>query len=231
MLKTSLKLLILILIPVSTANASILGPTYPAPGGNDWTNTGGISGASGTAVWDYSNFDNSAFDTLYLGLDQVSYGTNGAGLDNTISPFSFSSASGQTATWTASTTWYHDVNNAPTPASLRLVMTVAGIASPWVTDLASIGLDDTGSFGTLGAVIDNSAGVDFTLSWKIEADIGSGWQSLNSVPQSSSHNGWTRTNFATGFYYTMSSVPEPTTLVIWSLFGFVGTLGFRRRVS
>ncbi|QDU53963.1 hypothetical protein [Aeoliella mucimassa] len=228
-----LSLVALLVATASMANAAIQGPTYPAPGGNNWSGNG-ISGTEGTAVWNYSNFDTNSFSDLYFGLNQLDYGDNGAGLDGSVAPFTFSSASGQTATWTANTTWYNDVTNVPTAATTRLVMTVSGLgANPWITDLASIGLD-TG-FGDLGAVVDNSSGSDFSLSWSIEANIGSGWQPLNGpsgVPQSSSHSGYNRSSFATGFYYNEAVVPEPATMVVWTILGLsTGVVVYRRRVK
>ena len=201
-------------VSMGIASAFIQGPDYPPPGGVTWSGSG--SGTSGTATWNYSNFDVSGLDSLYFGLNQVDYGAIGAGLNNTADAFSLYSVSGTTAEWHASTTWYNGSSNVP--ASTRLVMTVGNLGpNPWTTDLASIGLD-TG-FGDLGAVVDNSSGSNFTLDWKIEADTGSGWQAINSVQQYLSHDGFTRTNFATGFYSELTAVPEPTTLIVWSLLG------------
>lgn len=192
-------------------HAATLGPLYPAPGGHDFVNTGGISGANGTAIWGFSNFDPASFDTLYYGLDQLSYGTAGAGLDGTLTPFTFSGVAGQTATWGGTTTWYDDVTLVATASTTRLQLTITGLgATPWITDLSSVGLNDIGTFGDLGAVADNSSGLDFVLQWTIEADTGSGWEAINTVQQSSAHEGDTRSSIATGFYYTApSAVPIP----------------------
>lgn len=110
-------------------------------------------------------------------------------------------------------------------------MTVNGLgANPWITNLASIGLDDTGAFGNLGAVVDNSSGLDFTLGWKVEANTGSGWVPINSVLQTAAHAGYTETNFATGFYYELpASVPEAGALAVWSILGLAAGLAVRRK--
>lgn len=219
-----------LVVLTSVANAAIQGPTYPAPGGNSFSGNG-VSGANGTAIWNYSGFDTNGFDSLYFGLNQTDHGALGAGLDGVANPFSLHAISGNTAEWRANTSWFVSTGGPHVPATTRLVMTVTGLgATPWITDLASIGLD-TG-FGNLGAVVDNSSGLDFTLAWKVEANTGSGWQAINSVPQHASHNGYTRTSFATGFYYTEAAVPEPTTLAVWSLLGLsTGIVVYRRRAK
>lgn len=103
-------------------------------------------------------------------------------------------------------------------------MTITGLgATPWITDLASIGLDV--GFGDLGAVADNSSGADFTLTWKIEANVGSGWQAINNISQHISHDGYTNTSFATGFY---SAVPVPAAVWLFSS-GLLGLIGIARR--
>ncbi len=208
-----------------SSHAVTVGPVYPAPGGNVWNGSG--NGTSGTATWDYSNFNTSGLDALYFGLNQVDYGPAGAGLDGSLTAFTFSGISGQTATWEATTTWYNSVNLNPTAANTRLLMTVTGLgATPWTTDLTSVGLDDTGTFGVLGAVVDNSAGLDFTLLWSIEADTGSGWQSIQSVLQHNTHDGDSVSSIATGFY-SVATVPVPA--AVWLFGSAIGLLGWMRR--
>lgn len=212
-----------------SSHAATVGPVYPAPGGNSWVNTGGISAASGTAVWSYSAFDVTGLTGLYFGLDQLNYGPAGAGLSGTADPFVFSGVSGQTATWTALTTWDNPnvIGTGTTAATTRLRMTITGLGgTPWITDLASVGLDDTGTFGALGAVADNSAGLDFDLTWDIMADTGGGYIAINSVQQPPGPPyDQTRSSVATGFY---STVPVPA--AAW-LFGsaMVGLFGVSRR--
>ncbi len=200
---------------------------YPAPGGNSWSGNG-VNGPDGTAVWEYSGFNTGGVSSLYFGLNQTSYGTLGARLHGAADPFTSIGVSGTTATWSGTTTW--KIHNSPSDQHIlvntRLLMTITGLgANPWIEDLASIGLD---TFGFLGAVVDNSAGQDFTLQWAIQADVGNGWQAINSVQQAWDHNGMTRSSFATGFYYEPAqSVPEPGTLAMLAL-GFVA-VGTRRR--
>lgn len=189
--------------------AAPVGPTYPAPGGNDFASTGGPGAQAGGVTWSYSNFDVSGLSALYFGLDQLN-GPVGAGLSGTADPFSnFDGVSGTVATWSGTTTWYdHQNGTNPSTVATRLTITITGLGStPWVTDLASIGLDS--GFGDLGAVVDNSSGSDFSMHWAVESDADGGWKALNDVRQHSSRDGQTITNFGTGFYYEeASAVPE-----------------------
>ena len=218
----------LVLTSLSSFAAPTLGPVYPAPNGNDWVSNG-VSAADGTSVYSYSNFDLSGLDSLYFGLNQVDYGLAGAGLNGSPSTFNFISASGDTAVWEANTDW--DDPGVPgtglTAAMTRLTMTVSS-GLTWSTDLAGAGLDDVGTFGPLGAVVDNSAGVDFDLTWAIEGNTGSGWQALNSIQQPSSNQA-TRSSVGTGFYYVESAAPVPVPATLSLFAAGIAGLGWMRR--
>ena len=73
-------LLPLLIATSFSAQAVPIGPTYPASGGNNFTSNS-VSAADGTAIWSYSNFDVSGLNKLYFGLDQMTYGPAGAGLN------------------------------------------------------------------------------------------------------------------------------------------------------
>ena len=221
---------------VPSAQATTLGPTYPAPGGNDWQNTG-TNPTEGTAIWEFTNFDVTGLDALYYAFNNIDYGHNGAGLDNTLTDFAFQSVAGDTATWNAATQYWN--GSQYINANVQLVATISFGSASWETDLASIGLDDTVVYGEIGAVIDNSAGDDFHLSWKVEGDVGSGWQQLNGPPNSgaiqqfSGYGGHTRSSVAWGFYYVESEVPAPTGVIGLASLGVIGlgVVARRRRKS
>ena len=217
----------LIGLMASASQAASVGPDYPPPGGVTWTDGGG-NGLIGTKTWNYSAFDVSGLNALYFGLNQIDYGAIGAGLHGAADAFTLFTVSGTTAEWRASTTWANDVTNVHGPAATRLLMTVTGLgANPWITDLASIGLNV--GFGDLGAVVDNSSGSNFSLDWSIQAKTGSVWQGINTVQQNLDHTGYTKSNFATGFYSQASSVPEPTSLALLSGLGVMGLASVRMR--
>jgi hypothetical protein len=95
-------------------------------------------------------------------------------------------------------------------------MMITGLgATPWITDLASVGLDDTDLYGELGAVVDKPAGLDISTLWSIEANTGNGWQGINTVQQHQSNDGKTHSSIGTGFY-SVAAVPVPA--AVW-LFG------------
>ncbi|MFT7220493.1 MAG: hypothetical protein ACI8Z1_002110 [Candidatus Azotimanducaceae bacterium] len=214
---------------VSSTNAAVLGPTYPAPGGNTFSGSG--SGTEGGANWNYGGFDSGAYDQMWFGLNNTDYGISGAGLHGSANPFVLFSVSGTTAEWRADTTWKISTSTTDEhkDAQTRLLMDVSGLGTnPWITDLVGIGL---GAFLNIGAVVDLSAGSAFSLNWEIEADTGSGWQNLNGpsgVQQHADHDGFNNSSFATGFYYT-ESVPAPGGLLLLAL-GFVA-MGLKRRIS
>ncbi len=222
-------LIVVLAIVPFLAHSALLGPTYPAPGGNNWSGNG-VNGPDGLAIWNYSNFDSNSFGVLYFGLNQTDYGALGAGLNGSVDPFFFHGVNSITTTmaeWRSDTTWVNQLGNVQN-VQTRLLMNILGLgANPWITNLASIGLD-TG-YGDLGAVVNNSAGLDFSLQWTIEANTGSGWQAINTVQQLPQNDGKTRSSFATGFYYS-EPVPAPAGLGLLAigLLGFVAARRIRR---
>lgn len=93
--------------------------------------------------------------------------------------------------------------------------------------LARIGLDDIGTYGVLGAVVGNSAGQAFTLSWMIEANVGNGWQAINSILQNIANDVDTVSSFATGFYVEPVPIPAAAWLFGSALLG-LGVMKRRR---
>lgn len=196
-----------LLTTATSAHALLAGPFYPAPGGNGFGSVGN-AGDPGGLTGTYSGFDNSAFATLYWGPQ---WGTSGpgAGLDGILHALSFVSVSGTTAIWQGTTSYTSP--GGPGPAScascpIRLEVDIAGLgANPWVLEGSVVGL---GALAPgIGAVVDNSAGVDFDANFQFLADLGSGFVAVNPIPTF----GGTVTSVSGAFY---SDVPEPGTALL-----------------
>jgi hypothetical protein len=210
-----------VLFLVSTAGAVITGPAYPAPGGNSWAwapnpPLPGVSAVHlGGVNYIYTNFDPSAFTDLYWGAWNVT--TTSATLDGTLHNLAFSGFTGSTAKWTGTTSWFkHDVPHPGgpdgewvynVPIELRIAITGTG---SWV---AAAGLGLTGRSDYLW---DTSKGQNFTANLQFLADAGGGMQPLDQFNVGDFNE--MQANFSGGFYST-PPVPEPTTIVIWSLLG------------
>ena len=203
----------------ASASAVPIGPSYPAPGGNAYLDNG-VNPGDGLANWAYSGFNTAAFVDLYFGLDQTTYRPTGAGLDGSIHAMSFVSAVGQTATWSVISPYVSPGGTGDPPSGnypIELRVTANGLgANPWF-DPTTVGLP-----ASLGAIVDNSAGLNFDIDLEFVADMGSGFVPLNSVPGSGGH---TTLSVAEGFFYT---VPEPATGILFLVGAGVALLPRRR---
>jgi hypothetical protein len=178
---------------VSIAGAVIIGPAYPAPGGNSWASSGILPVHLGGVNYIYSGFDSSAFTDLYWGAWDAT--TTSATLDGTLHNLAFSGVSGNTATWTGTTSWYdHNVypdgQNYPS-IPIKLDITITGTGS-WV---AAAGL---GLTGRSDYVWDTTKGQDYTANLQFLADAGSGMKPLDQFPVQDYLN--MQANFWGGFY-------------------------------
>lgn len=214
----------LLIVSASSASAALIGPVYPAPGGNTFSSVGSQISAAG-ATRTYSGFDTSQFSELYWGASSSSLPT--AGLDGVDHVLSFLSTSGTTATWTGTTTWFnHDSSQTLPNVALRLVIDIGGLgANPWVT-ASSLGLAPS-----IGAVVNLSTGSSFTANLKFMADTGTGFQALNAIDATN----LTRAGFAGAFYYAdplvdPAAVPEPQSLALFGL-GLLAVAMRRRAVK
>ncbi len=205
----------LLICSAPSASAVLVGPG-PAPGGSTFTNTGGVSGTETLATWDFSGFTPSAFTELYYGVDQVNYGPLAAGIDGTLNPMAYIGASGTTATWRVDAPYTSAGGSGDPPDGsypITLTLTVTGLGpSPWV-DATSLGLP-----ADVGAVADNSAGLDFTLNWEVTVDMSPnsiGVVPLNGPGGVPGPGGHTAFSFASGFY----SVPEAGSFLCMTMVG------------
>jgi hypothetical protein len=189
-----------------SAHAALIGPSYPAPGGNSYS--------SGT----YSGFDTSAFSALYWGSSSAYPPT--AGLNGTADALTFSSASGEVETFTGNTLWLDHSTGVTITVPMELQITVTGLgANPWVSFAGVNGSDPTG----VGDVVNDSAGLSFSATEVFSANVGSGYVALNSI---SVPTGDANSSF-TGAFYSAAPVPLPAS--VWLMISGVGGFAFLAR--
>jgi hypothetical protein len=194
-----------------SAHAQLIGPNFPAPGGTTYIPGGTPADGPGGATNNYSGFNTSFFSSLYWGAD--SGATPTAGLDNIAHPLTLSSIVGDVATFTGTTSWLDHNNGLTVTVPMELLITVTGLgATPWVSFAAVNGSDPFG----VGAVVDDSAGNPFTVNLSFLANVGSGYQAMNTIAVPTNYE---NANFYGAFY---SAVPLPASF--WLMLSALGTL-------
>jgi hypothetical protein len=134
------------LLAGSAANAvTLVGPAYPAPGGNTFFLSGNPSaGDAGGQDGNYGTFDLVYFNELYWGPQWGAGPGPQAGLDGVLHSLAFLSISGTTAVWQGTTSYTSP--GGPGPAScascdIRLEIDISGLgANPWLPEASVVGL-------------------------------------------------------------------------------------------
>jgi len=213
-----------LLVGTAANAATLVGPAYPAPGGNTFFSSGNpSSGDAGGQDGNYGGFDAGAFLDLYWGPQWGTDPGPRAGLDGTLNALAFLSISGTTAIWQGTTSYTSP--GGPGPGScgscdIRLEIDISGLgANPWLLEASVVGL--SGLAPGIGAVVDNSAGLDFTANFQFLADLGSGFVAINDVANA---GGQTVSSVSGAFY----SVPEPSLALLLGA-GLIGRLAVRKR--
>lgn len=210
---------------VNPVGAAIVGPTYPAPGGNSWASNGGSAVHAGGVDFAYTNFDPSAFTDLYWGAWDVT--TTSATLDGVLRTLAFDGVSGNVATWRGTTNWLDHLTGAwhdNVPIQLDIAITGNG---SWVAAA------DLGLIGRSDYLWDTSRGNDFTANFLFSADAGvnhGGLKPLDEFEVGASTSPNMQSNFSGGFFATAApSVPEPAAVVVWLLLGILSFVFCRSR--
>jgi hypothetical protein len=216
--------MVCVLSLVGVAGAALTGPGYPAPGGNvfgwNYAPPTVTAVAPGGVNYIYSGFDSSAFTDLYWGAWDLT--TTSATLDGTLHNLTSSGVTGNTQKWTGTTSWYDHYrlqNHANVPIELQITITGTG---SWVS-ATSLGL------ARPDYLWNTNKGSNYTANLQFLADAGSGMQALNTFAVEDYLK--MQANFSGGFY-SSPAVPEPATIIVWSLLGGLGiVLGWRRRMA
>jgi len=203
----------LVFAPLAAGALTVTGPSFPPDGGTvDFAFTGAPSpGDAGGSNIEFTNFvQTTGWIELYWGPSSASLPT--AGLDGAAHALTLSGISGTTATWAGTTDWTDpdtSIAYSNVPIELRIDISLLG-ANPWLLSTSVTDLDPGPGTG-IGAVVDNSAGLDFTANTQFLADIptdGAGnFIALNSVETL----GQTSSSFTGAFY---SVVSEPGTALL-----------------
>jgi hypothetical protein len=202
----SLACAVLLGLGLFDAQATLTGPTYPAPGGNTWSGSGD-AGLAGGADYVYGILNPAQYGQLFWGPwnteDAVA-----SGLDYALHNMAFDHISGNQAVWTGNSYYSHVGDNSPPSGTLatRFTATITGLgSSPWVLG-SSVGRPD------VPALADVTLASGFTANLLFEVWDGTGYVPLLNIP----NNGlYTEYSFWGGFY--SAPVPEPTTMIAGAL--------------
>jgi hypothetical protein len=225
----------------SDASAQVIGPTYPAPGGNTFAGNGSSPSSATGAVGRYSGLNSASFDDLYWTYTAVANpywaptGPRGA--------MTFSAYNGSTgvSTWTSTQNLtFTDVfgisHSTATVFSMQLQPYSLGVnaqmGSGWLTPitLAAAGITPGPDQSSMQSVFSDALGSDFQVWSRYTTADGT---PLASYYNSFNHNGDNFSTSASGaFYYTeeigVTATPEPASLTLLAS-GLAGVFGAARR--
>ena len=159
------------------------------------------AGDSGGRNVAFSSFTPSGSPWINLYWGPSSGALPQACLDGTLDNLTFSSIGGSTATWAGTTSWTNpDTGTVHSGVPIRMRVTITAGGLSWVTSTSISDLDPGPGTG-IGAVIDDSSVVNFTMNVIFEADIptdgGTGFIPLNTVRVGA---GLARSTFTGAFY-------------------------------
>jgi hypothetical protein len=211
--------------------SSIIGPTYPAPGGNTFNSTGALGSGSG-ATFNYGGFDPTQYSQLWWGVLDVQnvYNSNvdPSGTGN-MAFASYNSVTGvaeydSTAAWT-----FTSGTGAGESFNTRMLVTFAPSDLSDVTSQSAAGIS-----GNPDPVLDVPG--SYSLDVVFQAQLANGsWEAVDDLYNSIGSNcgGCVVTSLDGGFWYSApnSATPEPGTLLLFGSGMFTLAGVFRRKFS
>jgi hypothetical protein len=216
---------LLCLVPLSAAilGAGLIGPVYPAPGGNSFSSSGN-SGTAGGKTYSYSGFDPTQYDQLYWGPTDILNVYNSG--DPTPADMSFVGHTGNVYEFDSTTPWaFLDSFEGTQQLNTRLLLTVTGLgAVDTETDLGATGGNST---YPLFEVTE-----DFSANFVFESFDDAAWTAITDYQnQNNNFNGAGTTHSSASFgFYSTSAVPEPSTMLLFGT-GLAALSFIRRRRS
>jgi hypothetical protein len=225
------------------AQAQLIGPQYPPPGGVVFSGSGAGPGRAGGRTNTYSNLDQSQYNALYWGPSpnglQFTYegDTNGNGNaydDKPGETLTFSSMSGNLASWTGESElkWHNGSSFVFSTVLTRLDAVLTDLSNNpinWMS-AGSLGLSNVGA---VGPITGTGFKANFTMYARdprnlVYTPVDQLFDSLNTDPSSPIYN-QSRRSLSFGFY--SQAVPEPGTWAALAGIASVGGLALLRRRS
>lgn len=210
--------------------ASVIGPVYPAPGGNGFSSSG-ASGDPGGATLNYSSFDPTQYSQLFWGLTDVQnvYNSNFAPSGTGNMTFVGYNPGTGVAEYDSTVNWFYtDGLGGAHSYQTRLLLTFAPANLGSVTTQSAAGIS-----GATDPVLDVTG--NYSVNAEFEADVNGIWTPVdteyNSVGEAC--GSCVETSFDGGFWYTpaSSATPEPGTLMLFGTGLFTVAGAIRRKFN
>jgi hypothetical protein len=213
---------------------SPIGPSYPPPGGVTFSATGTNAGTGNGETFSFSNFDPTAYGSLWWGPENFSQDGNGiqgpagdmtySGFNNSVTGWSYTTG----YEWDSSTPWvFSSVQTGTVDLNTRFVLAFTGLADP--TSKSSAGIASGNTNEEVAQVLGNFSG-SFVFQVQDPYD-GNQWVAVDDFfnQYNTFCTNCVTTSATFGFWSTPNNaVPEPR-LYGLILAGMIGLAMFLRR--
>lgn len=225
---------------VTSAQAAIIGPVYPAPGGTTFSSSGATSlGHAGGRTWNYSGLNPSQYTDLYWSIQSLpNSALNGGNLAGSGAQQQTLSSITPTQVILSGSTVFDLAWGENRTLSTRTVIT--GLTGG---SFQSLPVGMAGSEGFAYKV--NTGATSFSVNIEMQtfwnggtpggfSNPAPGWYATNTLYNLlNTRNSGTTTSAQGGLWYEelapVEGVPEPASLAIWGGLGIAGLVAARRR--